>query len=95
MTNAANDNYYMIDTSKIREPHLSAEMFARAQRELNLSDKQFAANLGLSPKNGHVTIRRIKNDEIPCSGPISTAVIAFLEGYRPAWYRDGEDRECA
>ena len=91
MFTAANDNDFMIDPEMIREPALSAELFARAQKELGLSDRQLAANLGLSPRNGHLTIRRIKKGEIPCSGPIASAVVAFLQGFRPAWYRDDED----
>ena len=79
-----------MNPDKILEPSLTAEQFRIAQRELGLSDRDLADNLGLSPRNGKVTVRRIKKDEIPCSGPISTAMVAFLEGFRPPWYRNGE-----
>lgn len=72
----------------LKEPTMTAAQLRHAMHELGLSERQLADNLGLSPKNGHVTIRRMRHDEIPVSGPIATAVAAFLSGYRPAWYRD-------
>lgn len=80
-----------MNASDLREPELTADQFAIAQRELGLSDRELANNLGLSPQNGDVTVRKIKNDKIPCSGPIACAMVAFLQGFRPAWYRGGED----
>lgn len=81
-----------MNPEKIREPALTAEEFRLAQRQLGLTDRELADNLGLSPKNGRLMVRRIKNDEIPCSGPISAAVVAFLQGFRPDWYRGGDDK---
>lgn len=77
-----------MNPDKIREPALTAEQFTAAQKALGLSDKQLADNLGLSPRNGDTTVRKIKDDKIACSGPISTAVVAFLQGFRPTWYRE-------
>jgi hypothetical protein len=72
----------------LKEPMMTAGQLRHAMRELGLSERQLADNLGLSPQNGHVTVRRMKNDEIPVSGPIATSIAAFLSGWRPAWYRD-------
>lgn len=72
----------------VRDPVMSAEEFRQIQRRLRLADRALADNLGLSPRNGDVTIRRIKNGDIPVSGPICTAMLAFEAGFRPPWWRE-------
>lgn len=91
MLYAHNDKALMVDVIDIRDPYMTAAQFKAAQRELGLTDRELADNLGLSPRNGHVTVRRMKNDEIPVSGPVTAALMAFLEGFRPPWYRGGEN----
>lgn len=68
---------------------MTADEFKSARKQLGLTVRDMSDALRLSEANGHRTIRRMENGEIPVSGPISVAVEAMLSGF--VWLEDEED----
>lgn len=73
----------------IIRPKLSAGQFEKIRLQLGLSDEELAHLLGLS-SNGPVAVRQMRSGKRDVSGPISTAMIAFVHGFRPPWWPEEE-----
>ena len=74
-----------IEPGDIERPQLSAGQFEKIRLQLGLSDEELSDALGLSA-NGPVAIGKMRRGDKPVSGPIATAMLAFVSGYRPPWY---------
>jgi len=74
-----------IKSGDIAQPTLSAGQFEKIRLQLGLSDEELSQALGLSV-NGPVAIGKMRRGQRDVSGPITTALMAFVSGYRPPWY---------
>ena len=63
---------------------MTAVQFRRARKDLGLSARAMGEALGLRGDPGR-TVRRYEAGE-KITGPIATAVLALLSGFRPPWW---------
>jgi hypothetical protein len=63
---------------------MTTAQFKRARKDLNLSARAMGEALGLRGDPGR-TVRRYEAGET-ITGPIATAVLALLTGFRPPWW---------
>ncbi|MEO1028161.1 MAG: hypothetical protein AAFX02_03795 [Pseudomonadota bacterium] len=75
-----------IRSTDIKHPPLTPGQFEAIRLELGLNKDDLALALGLSGKNVYVTIDEMIRGKRPISGPISTAMLAFADGWRPSWW---------
>ena len=61
---------------------MTGDEFREAREELNLTRGELAAILRFGA-NGERRIRRMENDEIEVSGPVSVVMDALLDGWWP------------
>lgn len=70
---------------------MTAAEFARARRKLGLSARAMGEALGLRGDPGR-TVRRYEAGET-ITGPIATATLALLFGFRPPWFPKDPSRD--
>ncbi|MEM9668675.1 MAG: helix-turn-helix transcriptional regulator [Pseudomonadota bacterium] len=79
------EEHTQIETGDITKPRLSAGQFEKIRLQLGLSDEELADALGLSA-NGPVAIGKMRRGQKEVSGPVTTAMLAFVDGFRPPWW---------
>lgn len=71
---------------------MTPEQFKKARKKLGLSANKMGMALGLRGDPGR-TIRRYESGQSEISGPVHTAMLALLEGFRPPWWpQQDEDK---
>jgi transcriptional regulator with XRE-family HTH domain len=58
---------------------MNAQQFKQARKDLNLTQRQLAKELGLSEKNGDVYIRKVENNRANPSGLLIKALEMYYK----------------
>lgn len=64
---------------------MTAKEFEKARQKLGLTQREMGIALGLRGDPGR-TVRRYEAGDVEITGPVITATLAMLGGFRPPWW---------